>query len=190
MILRQVRDMIDFRNNHRFDSLSDDASIDVDTGELRVSSEPVILRAVAIGSCVAVIVHDRIQKTGGLAHIMLPGRSIATESESRTKYTEDAIDVLFEAFRKLGSENCDLEISIVGGANVLREGNIPKKVTKSVKDYLKKLNLGWQKERIGGTERRSVFLDTATGTVFYSEGDQPAQELLATGMVAKNTGGM
>lgn len=172
--------MMDFENGDKFDSFWDDAFIDVDTGEVKVSSEPVTLRAIAIGSCVAVVVYDRVHKIGGLAHVMLPGRSTETESESRTKYAEDAIDVLIEGVRKLGSGagNGDLEISIVGGANVLREGDIPDKVTKSVKDHLKRLKLGWHKERLGGTERRSVFLDAASGRVFYVEGNNTTRILL------------
>ncbi len=145
--------------------------IDVDTGEIRVSSEPVMIRAVALGSCVAVIIYDRSKKIGGMAHIMLPGRSPIGDIESKTKYAEDALDILFNTVKKLNSKISDLEISIVGGANVLQEGDIPDKVIKSVLDYLKKLNIEWNGERVGGTERRSVFLDTTTGKVYYTEGD-------------------
>jgi len=157
--------------------LQDVRSVDVDTGEVRVSSEPVTLRAVAIGSCVAVMIYDRHKKIGGLAHIMLPGRSLKGESESRTKYAEDALDVLFDAVKRLGVKTSDLEISVVGGANVLQEGDIPDKVVESVLDYLKIVNVEWNKKRVGGTERRSVFLDTTSGRIFYSEGDNTARVL-------------
>ena len=159
------------------DSLTTKKTIDVDTGEVKVSSEPVILRSVALGSCVAVVVYDRTQKIGGLAHIMLPGRSLETTSETLTKYTEDAIDAVLEAVIKLGADRDNLVISIVGGANVLQEGDIPDKVTKSVKDYLRKLVLDWDKERVGGIERRSVFLDIDSGRVFFTEGEGSAREL-------------
>lgn len=151
--------------------------IDVDTGEIRVSSEPVIIRAVALGSCIAVIIYDRSKKIGGISHIMLPGRSPKGDGESKTKYAESALDKLFNTVKKLSVKTSDLEISIVGGANILQEGNIPDKVAKSVLDYLKKLNIEWNSKRVGGTERRSVFLDITSGKVLFTEGDSALREL-------------
>ncbi len=158
-------------------NLKDNEFVDVDTGEIRVSSKPVILRAAALGSCVAVAIYDRYKKIGGLAHIMLPGRSLKGKNGGKTKYAEDAIDVLFDTAKRLGIKINDLEVSLVGGANVLREGDIPELVVKSVLDYLKKLNVKWEREKTGGTQRRSVFLDIAAGKIFYSEGDSEIKEL-------------
>lgn len=180
--------MTDLENVDKPDPLWDAASIDVDIGEVKVFAEPVMLRAVAIGSCIAVVAYDREHKIGGLAHIMLPGRLMKTESGDPTKYAEDAIDVLLGAIKKLGGSLKELEISVVGGANVLREGDIPEKVAASVKDYLTKLELRWHKERIGGTERRSIFLDIDSGRVFYSEGDSAVQLLIPTDVTTKYPG--
>ena len=41
-----------------------DKSIDVNTGEVSVSSGSVILRVLAIGSCIAVMAYDRHKKIG------------------------------------------------------------------------------------------------------------------------------
>ncbi len=156
---------------------SDNKFVDVDTGEVRISSKPVILRAMAIGSCVAVAVYHRYKKIGGLAHIMLPGRSLKEESECRTKYAENALDILFDKVNKLDIKIDDLEVSLVGGANVLDDGNIPDLVVRSVLDYLKKLNIRWKGKMTGGKERRSVFLDTTSGKLFYTEGDSAVKKL-------------
>lgn len=150
-------------------------TIDVDTGEIRVSSEPVLLQSVALGSCVALLVYDRSRKIGGLAHIMLPGKS--PSPDNRTKY---AIDVLIYSVKKLGANIENLEISIVGGANVLQEGDIPDKVIESVLGYLKKGNLQLNNMRVGGIQRRSAFFDTATGEIFYTEGDSTSKTLLTS----------
>lgn len=151
-------------------------TVDVDTGEIRVSSEPAILQSIALGSCVAVAVYERNRKIGGLAHIMLPGKS--PTSNGNTKYAEDAIEALIDSTKKLGAEITDLEISIVGGANVLQEGDIPDKVRESVLGYLKKLQLRLNCMRVGGIERRSVFLDTTSGEVYYTEGENSTKILL------------
>ncbi len=158
------------------DILLSDKFIDVDTGEIKVSSEPVILQSIALGSCIALAIYERDRKIGGLAHIMLPGKS--PSSQNNTKYTEDAIGALLDAAKEQGAKIGNLEISIVGGANILQKGDIPDKVIKSVLDYLKKLNLEVNCMRIRGVERRSVFLDTATGDVHFTEGDNQKKILL------------
>ena len=164
-----------FRKN-KLNFFSDNKIIDVDTGEIQVSSEPVILQSIALGSCVALVVYDRNMKIGGLAHIMLPGKS---PSVKNTKYAEDAIKALINSVKKLGAIITDLEISVVGGANVLREGDLPDKVIESVLDYLKKSDLELNGMKIGGVERRSVFLDMESGNVFYTEGNNMTKILLS-----------
>ncbi len=154
-----------------------DRFIDVYTGKVIVSSKPVILRAMAIGSCIAVMVYDRHRKIGGIAHIMLPGRSPSENSEDRTKYAEDAIDILLDAVKKHDTGKEDLEINIVGAADMLGEGGISKEIAGSVLGYLEKLGVGPKNKKIGGIERRSVSLDIETGRIFYSEGDSMVKEL-------------
>ncbi len=164
-------------NEDYLEHFNENGVIDVDTGDIKVSSEPVIIRAVALGSCIAVVIYDRGKKIGGIAHIMLPGRSPKGDSGSKTKYAENALDKLFDTVKKLSVKTGDLEISIVGGANVLQEGNIPDEVIKSVLDYLKKLNIEWNSKRVGGIERRSVFLNMISGQVLFTEGDRGVREL-------------
>ncbi len=151
--------------------------IDVDTGEVEVSSRPVILRVLAIGSCIVAIAYDRCKKIGGLAHIMLPGRSPGGNDDAGTKYAENAIDILLGTAKGLRAGKKDLEVSLVGGANVLGEGSIPEEIAASVLGYLKKSGIVPKKERIGGFERRSVSLDIESGKIFYSEGDGMTKEL-------------
>ena len=155
----------------------DDKFIDVFTGRVSVSIKPVILRAMAIGSCIAVVAYDRHKKIGGLAHIMLPGRSPSEDSEDRTKYAEDAIDILLDTTKKLGAGKEDLEINLVGGADVIGEGSISGEVVGSVLDYLKKLGIEPKNKKTDGAKRRSVSLDIESGKIFYSEGDSMTKEL-------------
>lgn len=150
--------------------------IDVDTGEVRVSAEPALLQSVALGSCIGLTAYDHNLKIGGLAHIMLPGKSPFPNHP--TKYAENAIESLMDSVTQLGVNRENLEICIVGGANILQEGDIPDKVLKSVLKYLKGLNLKLTYMRVGGVERRSVTLDTTSGQVFYTEGDNSTKILL------------
>lgn len=159
------------------ESESSSQYIDVDTGKVKVSSKPVVLRAMAIGSCVVVIAFDRGKKIGGLAHIMLPGRSAKRESKDKTKYIEDAIDKLLEKLKNLGAKIEDLEISLVGGADLLGEGNISELIVDSALNYLEKLRIVVQRKSLGGTQRRSVSLDISSGKILYTDGDSQRKEL-------------
>ncbi len=151
-------------------------TIDVDTGEYYVSTEPVILRSIALGSCVAFLVYDRTRKIGGLAHIMLPGKAPTTNKT--TKYAENSIDILLETVQHLGASINDLEIFVVGGANILQDGDIPDKIIDSVLGYIVKLNLEIKYMRVGGIQRRSVLLDVTSGQVFFTEGNNTTKILL------------
>ena len=151
--------------------------IDADTGKIIVSSKPVVLRVMAIGSCVVVALYDRYKKIGGLAHIMLPGRSPKRDGKDKTKYAEDAIDILLDTAKEVGAGKEDLEVNVVGGANVLGEGSISEEVVGSALGYLKKLGIEPRKKRLGGAQRRSVSLDIESGRIFYTEGDSMKKEL-------------
>lgn len=167
------------RNKERLVIAPDTKVIDVDTGEYRVSSEAVILQSIALGSCIALVVHERKSGLGGISHIMLPDRSPSTSQSY--KYAEDAIDALLDAIEGQGANREELVLAVVGGANVLREGDIPDRVIESVLNYLERLGLELSLMRVGGFERRSVFLDTASGRIYYSEGNS-SKKLLLTGI--------
>ncbi|MFH1875416.1 MAG: chemotaxis protein CheD [Candidatus Omnitrophota bacterium] len=151
--------------------------IDVNTGEVEVSSQPVVLRAMAIGSCVVVVAFDRGRKMGGLAHIMLPGRAPEREDKDKAKYTEDAIDELLIKLKNLGVKREDLEISVVGGADLLGESSISELIASSVLDYLRSLGIEPRQQSLGGTQRRSVSFGIGSGKILYTEGDSQEKEL-------------
>lgn len=151
--------------------------IDVDTGEVKVSSDPVLMRAMAIGSCVVVIAFDCGRKIGGLAHIMLPGRAPESGRQDKTKYTEDAVDKLLEKLKNLGVDIGHLEISLVGGADLLGENNISELIVDSVLNYLEKLKIVVRRKCLRGKWRRSVSLDIHSGMIFYTEGEGRRKEL-------------
>lgn len=147
--------------------------VDVDTGEVKVTALPIYLRSVALGSCVAVVARDRVARVVGLAHIMLPGRSRNTTGLDNTRYAEDAIEVLLDGIGGLGGSITKLDVCMVGGANILGEGDIPERVLESVNACLEARGIHCTVNRTGGRIRRSVYVNNATGRVLYTEGDSP-----------------
>lgn len=151
----------------------------VSTGCLAVGSQRGLIRTSPLGSCVAVIAYDVATKIGGIAHIMLPGKSLKTNKNEDNKYAENAITNLLNELEMLGAPKYNLKICIVGGANVLKKENdfVGLDVVKSISNYLKKKNLIIEKSSLGGFERRSAKLILESGIVNYTIGDSPEKKL-------------
>ena len=65
-------------------------TIDVQTGEVKAATGKVILRSIALGSCVAIVAYDPNMKNGAIAHVMLPGKATTrTKPDEITKYAEN-----------------------------------------------------------------------------------------------------
>lgn len=93
----------------------------VATGHLATGSKNGVIRSTPLGSCVAVIAYDKTSKTGGMAHIMLPGKSPTKGKAEENKYAENAITNLISELKLLGASKTNIEICLIGGANVLRK---------------------------------------------------------------------
>lgn len=151
---------------------------DVDTGKVVVRRGRWILKASAIGSCVAVAAYDAVTKTAGMAHVMLPGR--CPEFVSGTlRYAANAIENLLEQMLAYGAKLADIEVCLVGAGNVLQRdddticaGNI-----ESVMAILAELNVSVKASLLGGTKRKSALLDAETGRISCTQGDGPVQML-------------
>jgi len=146
--------------------------IDVNTGEVKVGGSKTILRSLAIGSCIVVAAYDSRKKVGAMAHVMLPGRAPEKEPE-KTKYAADAIDEMINQMTVAGANRDNIEVCLVGGGNVLqrKDDTICKENVKSTTELLEKENIPIRKAVLGGTERKSVFLDIDCGSISYTEGD-------------------
>jgi chemotaxis protein CheD len=89
----------------------------VDMADMKIESRPVVL-VTNVGSCVAICIHDAVNKRGGLAHIMLPSSKIASDISLPSKYADTAVPVLAEALRRSGKSSVGLSAKIAGGANM------------------------------------------------------------------------
>ncbi len=90
-------------------------TIDVLTGEVAAGGSDILLRSNALGSCVALVLFDPLHQTGGLAHIMLPGRQGIRSSEVNTRYAENAIDQMLRMMNVSSEDQVRLSACLVGG---------------------------------------------------------------------------
>ena len=148
--------------------------VDVSTGQLKVTTDNVVLRSIAIGSCVVIVAYDSKQSMGALAHVMLPGRAPTGKTVEKTRYAADAIDELIKQMRGAGSELGGIETALVGGGNVLqkKDDTVCQNNIQSTISLLKQKNIPIKAAVLGGTKRKGVFLDVASGCVSCTEGDE------------------
>ncbi len=133
-------------------------------GEVLFSKQPVVIKTV-LGSCVAVCVHDRERKWGGMCHYLLPYSP--SDEHNSTKYGNIAIYTLLHRFLvKNGSKREDLVASIIGGAFVvfdereiffIGDRNIDTAIT-----LLRKEKIRIQHMHTGGEHGRRVLYNTAS----------------------------
>lgn len=151
----------------------------VATGHLATGSKNGIISTSPLGSCVAVIAYDSTTKIGGMAHVMLPGNSPKDDKESKNRYAENAIENLLDELKKSGSNKANIEICLVGGANVLRKENdtIANNLISNIFEIMKQKELSIKKISTGGYERRTAKLTLDTGSVTFTLGDKSEAEL-------------
>ncbi len=143
--------------------------LDVFTGEIKVSKGNTIIEAIALGSCIAVIMYDPKKKIGGIAHIMLPGK--CPDKNNRFRCAGDAIDDLIRQMLDTGVQIDNIKVCIVGGGNVLKktDDTICRQNILSVKGILKKKKIIIITEVTGGYVRRSAILNIKAGTILIKE---------------------
>ncbi len=66
--------------------------VDVSTGMVEAAKAGIILRSLAIGSCVVIAAYDSGKNLGVMAHVMLPGRAPKSAYCESTRYAADALD--------------------------------------------------------------------------------------------------
>lgn len=156
----------------------------VGVGDCKVSkAAESVLATYALGSCIAVAIHDPVAAVGGLLHFMLPEAAVNPGKASRNPFlfADTGIPMLFHAAYELGAEKRRLIVRAAGGAQVLDENgmfNIGKRNHLALRKILWKAGLMIYSEEVGGTTYRTVRLEVATGR-FWVRGPGTADREMA-----------
>lgn len=134
-----------------------------------------ILATHALGSCIAVAIHDPVAHVAGLLHFMLPESSLDREKAQSRPYmfADTGIPMLFHATYKLGAIKQRLVVTAVGGAQVLDPNNtfnIGKRNHLAFRKILWKAGVNVHFEEVGGTLPRSVRMEVGSGRIVISHG--------------------
>jgi chemotaxis protein CheD len=134
----------------------------------------------ALGSCIAVLVHDPVAKVAGLLHFMLPESSLDPDKASRRPfvYADTGIPLLFQTAYQLGAAKARMHVMATGGAQMLDPNgtfNIGKRNHLAMRKIFWKAGVIVHKEDVGGTSSRTVSIDVATGRVQLRTFGEPEQ---------------
>ncbi len=141
-------------------------------GEIMVAESPNLLRAVGIGSCIAVTLYDRDTTIGGLAHIMLPCVEEAHNKSHPARFSDVAIGMMIDETKAQGARIQDVRAKIFGGANMFPEiissnstMDIGRRNISAVRQELERQNIEIIAEEVGDDIGRTVLFDTGDGSV-------------------------
>ena len=141
-----------------------------------------VLATYALGSCIAVAIHDPVAGVGGLLHYMLPESSLNPDKarESPYMFADTGVPRLFHAAYQLGAEKRRLVVRVAGGAQVMDENgvfNIGKRNHLALRKILWKAGVIVHAEEVGGTMSRTVRLEVASGRFFIRGPGMPDREM-------------
>ena len=159
-------------------------SIVIGIGECKVSKEPSsVLVTHALGSCIAILIHDPVTKVAGLLHYMLPESSLDLEKAAKRPfvYADTGIPLLFQSAYQLGAVKSRMIVMAVGGAQMLDPNgtfNIGKRNHLAMRKIFWKAGVIVHKEEVGGTVSRTVRIDVASGRVQLRTAGEPEQDLV------------
>lgn len=130
-----------------------------------------VIVTLGLGSCVAVMLYDAAVRAGGLAHVLLPSRSLARDVSNPAKFAETAVPLLVERLAALGAERRRLVAKLAGGASMFGQLMTPGGVqmgernAAAVRDALRAAAIPVVGEALGGESGRSVRFHLADGRV-------------------------
>ncbi|KAA0242188.1 MAG: chemotaxis protein CheD [Candidatus Brocadia sp. AMX2] len=140
--------------------------ITVGVGDLKITQAPHVLKTL-LGSCIGVVLHDRVKKIGGLLHIMLPKKN--GNDVKITKYANTGLPYfIHQMVTHAGASRGALSAKIFGGAKMFETNgllNIGESNELEVRRVLKEEGIRIVASRTGGTKGYNISFDTETGAV-------------------------
>lgn|SRR5688572_18988765 len=153
-------------------------SITVGMAELKITDDPdSMLVTYALGSCMAVLVHDLLRRTAGMIHFMLPVSSItrARAQALPAMFADTGIPLLLGYMYGLGCSKADLVVRLVGGASLSdRSGQleIGRRNHVAARQLLLQSGIAVAAEAVGGAVSRTVRLFASTGRATVLVGNE------------------
>ena len=133
------------------------------------------LKTYALGSCVAVVIYDKVQKIAAMMHIALPTADVNPGKAKQMPgyFADTGIPCLLKEMKSRNSTKKSIWIKLIGGSNIMdssRRFDIGKRNVLAIRKLLWKYQLGTIAEDIGGEISRTVSISVNSGEVLISSG--------------------
>lgn len=153
----------------------------VDIADIKVSNDPeCVIVTYALGSCIAVMLHDPARRIGGMIHYMLP-LSDTSPDKAKLKpamFADTGIPLLFEEMYKHGCDKRDLVVKVAGGGALYDDKgmfNIGQRNYTVLRKLFWKNGVIIKAEDVGGAKSRTARLWVGTGKVTISSQGEEAE---------------
>jgi chemotaxis protein CheD len=144
-------------------------TIVVKVADLQVAQGDGELVTLGLGSCVAICFHDPVARVAGMAHILLPNKSLSRVTENPAKFPQSAVPLLIEKMSALGAEPKRMTAKLIGGASMF--GNLTpsgavqmgERNVVAARQVVEDHGIRVAAEETGGTVGRSVRMQASDG---------------------------
>ena len=143
-----------------------------------------VLVTYGLGSCVAIILYDAARKVGGMAHIMLPSRSLARRDDVPGKTPQSAVPALLDRLTAAGANPRRISGRLVGGASLFAALSPPGSIQMgernvvASREVLNQHGIPLIGEMVGGESGRSVWFHLEDGVVVVRSAANQSEDRL------------
>ena len=144
-------------------------TIKVGIADLNVCKPPDLITTIGLGSCVGIAIRDKVNKIGGLVHVMLPNSQEVKSNGNLAKFADTGIPELVRRLERMGAVRSRMVAKIAGGATMFSFQSksdlmgIGDRNVAATKVALKALNIPILAEDTGANYGRTVTFDPETG---------------------------
>jgi chemotaxis protein CheD len=155
------------------------STLTVDISDIKVSGDPDdLIVTYALGSCIAVMVHDPVRRAAGMIHYMLPLSETSPE-KARARpamFADTGIPLLFQTLYALGCSKDDLVVKVAGGGALYDDKGL---FSIGKRNYTVLRKMFWRSgviihaEDVGGARSRTARLHVGSGRcTISSQGEE------------------
>ncbi|MBK9518766.1 MAG: chemotaxis protein CheD [Anaeromyxobacter sp.] len=155
--------------------------ITVSIGGLEVTADrDATLITHGLGSCIAVMTYDPLNKVAGMLHFQLPTSTLSPERAqgSPGTFADTGIPMLFERMYALGSKKASILVKVAGGGNFHGDNgtfDIGKRNYTMMRKIFWKAQVLIGAEDCGGNRSRTARLFVDTGQITIQSGSEVSQ---------------
>ncbi|MEQ9258185.1 MAG: chemotaxis protein CheD [Roseovarius sp.] len=150
--------------------------IHVIQGQFHVSGRPQDEITTVLGSCVAVCLHDPLNRIGGMNHFLLPGND--PREGRNVKYGAHSMEQLVNGMLRAGAQRYRLEAHVFGGGNVVKGlSRIGDSNAAFAREFIQQEGFVLRTVDVGGTLGRRLRFLPYTGQTRVEKLDPSLQEI-------------